>query len=233
MKFLRFILLFFVLAAWQQTVVAQEPVIVTKGSDSLQKVAIDSPLVKKDTGKWIPSPRTAAIRSALLPGLGQAYNKHYWKIPVVYTALGITGYIFIDNIKTYKEYRFAYSARYRAGLPGATFADSADYRTLKEIYKLIQPESIRSARDRFRQYVDYSVLFFIFFWGLNVVDATVDAHLQGFDISPDLSLQLKPGYSPLAQTNGVSLVLAIGKNDFKKKNRLAFIPFTNQLPQGR
>jgi hypothetical protein len=54
------------------------------------------------------------------------------------------------------------------------------------------------------------VLFILLFWGLNVVDATVDAHLKTFDIGPDLSLQLNPGYSPLANTNGLSLVLKIG-----------------------
>jgi len=54
-------------------------------------------------------------------------------------------------------------------------------------------------------------LFFILFWGLNVVDATVDAHLKAFDVSDDLSLQLKPGYSQMSNTAGISLVLNIGK----------------------
>jgi Family of unknown function (DUF5683) len=61
-----------------------------------------------------------------------------------------------------------------------------------------------------RQNVDYSVLFFIAFWGLNVIDAAVDAHLKTFDVSDGLSLQIKPGYSPMANTNGISLVLNIG-----------------------
>jgi len=153
-------------------------------------------------------PKVAAIRSAILPGWGQIYNKKYWKLPIVYGALGITGFIFIDNIKTYKEYRFAYAARYKAEqAPPAR--DSTDYFKLKQIYKLISPESIRAARNQFRQYVDYSVLFFLIFWGLNVVDATVDAHLRSFDVSPDLSLQIRPGHSEMAGTNGISLVLHI------------------------
>jgi hypothetical protein len=80
---------------------------------------------------------------------------------------------------------------------------------LKDLYKLISPESIRAARDRFRQYVDYSALLFIVFWGLNVVDAVVDAHLKSFDVSPDLSLQIKAGHSQMAGTDGISLVLHI------------------------
>lgn len=155
------------------------------------------------------SPRTAAIRSAILPGLGQIYNKKYWKLPIVYGALGVTGYIFVDNIKTYREYRFAYNARFKAAQLNATATDSADYYTLSHFYQTVSPEAIRAARNRFRKYIDYSVLFFVLFWGLNVVDATVDAHLKTFDVSPDLSLYIKPGHSELANTNGISIVLAV------------------------
>ena len=161
-----------------------------------------------DSANKAHSPRTAAIRSAILPGWGQIYNKKYWKLPIVYGGLGITGYIFFDNITTYREYRFAYSARYKAAAP---FYDSTDYRTLKNIYKIYSPESIRTARNKFRQYIDYSVLVFILLWGINVVDATVDAHLKSFDVSPDLSLHFRAGYSEVARTNGISLVLKIGK----------------------
>ena len=185
---------------------------VLQSADSLKTVtavidstAPDSSKVKKIR---VYNPGTAAFRSAVLPGWGQIYNKKYWKLPIVYAALGITGYIFIDNIKTYREYRHAYLVRYNATLPNS---DSAGYNDLKEIYKTISPESIRTARDRFRQYIDYSVLFFALFWGLNVVDAAVDAHLKSFDVSPDLSFRFKPGYSEMARTSGVSLVLAIGK----------------------
>lgn len=203
MKTLYTLLFFFITAnAYTQ----DQPVenVVAVKTDSLIK-----PL--PDTSKKVRvfNPKVAARRSALIPGWGQVYNKKYWKVPIVYTALGITGYIFFDNIKTYKEYKFAYAARIKAqsGIP----SDSADYKTLKDIYKVLSPGSIRTARDEFRRYVDYSALIFILFWGLNVVDATVDAHLKGFDVSPDLSLHLKAGYSDFAKTNGVSLVLTIGK----------------------
>lgn len=167
-------------------------------------------LVTKDTTTKKHSPKIAATRSAIFPGLGQIYNRKYWKLPIVYGALGATGYIFFDNLKTYKEYRFAYSARFKAAQPPPA-NDSTDYFKLENIYKVIQPESIRAARNKFRQYVDYSVIFFIIFWGLNIVDATVDAHLQSFDVSPNLSLSIKPGHSEIAGTNGISLVLHIGK----------------------
>ena len=184
--------------------------LISSKKDSLPVVINKPPDNAKDTALKKHSPKVAAIRSAIFPGLGQIYNKKYWKLPIVYGALGVTGFIFFDNLKTYKEYRFAYTARFKAAQP-PPFRDSADYLKLKNIYKIIQPESIRAARNKFRQYVDYSILVFILLWGLNVVDATVDAHLSSFDVSPNLSLSIKPGHSEMAGTNGISLVLNIGK----------------------
>jgi hypothetical protein len=202
-------LLFFLFILFAQSSIAQlKDISVTGKKDSIPVVTKKAIFNKYDSATKAHPPRAAALRSALLPGWGQIYNKKYWKLPIVYAALGITGYIFLDNIKTYREYRFAYSARYKAEQPPPA-QDSTDYFKLKELYKVISPESIRAARNKFRQYVDYSALFFIVFWGLNIVDATVDAHLKSFDVSPDLSLQIKAGHSEMAGTNGISLVLHI------------------------
>ena len=201
MKFFYLLIsLFFLSNAYSQ--VPAENSATIKDSSASKKSKTDT------TKKKVYNPKVAARRSALIPGWGQAYNKKYWKIPIVYGGLGVTGYIFVNNIKIYKEYKFAYSARVKAEPPTL---DSTDYNQLDNIYKVLSPNSIRSARDEFRRYVDYSALIFILLWGLNVVDAAVDAHLKNFDISPDLSLQLRPGYSDLAKTNGVSLVLKIGR----------------------
>ncbi len=151
------------------------------------------------------SPRIATYRSAILPGWGQYTNRKYWKIPIVYAALGATTYIFFRNKKQYKEARDAYTNAID-GDPSNDYLIPQPYFTIKD-----QPERIRTFRNQVRQNVDYTVLFFIAFWGLNVVDATVDAHLKTFDVSDDLSLQIKPGYSELANTNGISIVLHIGK----------------------
>ncbi|HMK19793.1 MAG TPA: DUF5683 domain-containing protein [Chitinophagaceae bacterium] len=203
MKFFYLLIsLFFLSNAYSQNVPAEKTVTI-KDSSASKKSKPDTTAKQK-----VYSPKVAARRSAIIPGWGQAYNKKYWKIPIIYGGLGVTGYIFVNNIKIYKEYKFAYSARIKAEPPDR---DSTDYDQLDPIYKVLSPNSIRSARDEFRRYVDYSALIFIILWGLNVVDAAVDAHLKNFDISPDLSLQLRPGYSELAQTSGVSLVLKIGK----------------------
>lgn len=149
------------------------------------------------------NPRIATYRSAILPGWGQYTNKKYWKIPIVYAALGTTTYIFFRNKKQYREARDSYTNAID-GNPANDYLIPQPYFTIKD-----QPERIKTFRNQVRQNLDYTVLFFIVFWGLNVVDATVDAHLKTFDVSDDLSLQIKPGYSKLANTNGISLVLKI------------------------
>jgi len=154
------------------------------------------------------SPRTAAIRSAIVPGLGQIYNKKYWKLPIVYGALGGCAGVFAYNFNNYKDTRFAYRVKYNMRV---NRTDSALFVQINPLLKPLDEESLRYYRDQFRRDIDYSVLFFMILWGLNVVDATVDAHLKSFDVGPDLSFQLKPGRSELAGTSGVSLVLKIGK----------------------
>jgi hypothetical protein len=159
----------------------------------------------KDTTAAKYNPNKAIIRSAIIPGWGQIYNKKYWKLPLVYGALGTTAYLFFRNLKQYKEAKNAYILASDT-FPGNDYLIPQPYYSVKD-----QPDRIRTFRNEVRQNVDYSVLFFIIFWGLNVADAAVDAHLKTFDVSENLSIEIKPGYSPMARTNGISLVLNIGK----------------------
>lgn len=161
---------------------------------------------KKDSLSQIHSPRKAAIRSAIIPGWGQAYNKKYWKIPLVYGAIGTAAGVFVYNVKYYRDFRFAYNAKYKASLPPGQ-RDTTDLARIRPNLAPLDQETLRYQRNEFRRSVDYSILAFILLWGLNVVDATVDAHFKSFDVSPDLALKLKGGKSQLAGTNGVSLVL--------------------------
>lgn len=166
------------------------------------------PMNKYDSAFAAHSPKKAAIRSAILPGWGQIYNKKYWKLPIVYGALGTSAGVFFFNLGNYQDTRFAYRVKYNMRV---NRTDSALYPKVKNHLKPLSEESLRFYRDQYRRDIDYSVLVFVLLWGLNVVDATVDAHLKSFDVSPDLSLQFKPGYSAMAKTSGLSLVLKIGK----------------------
>lgn len=160
------------------------------------------------------SPRKAAIRSAIIPGWGQVYVrkdldgsfvKKYWKLPIIYGAIGTTAGIFVYNLQWYRRTRFAYTT-----LVNKDTANFARIHPKLQSFVLGSDLSyLQYYRNEFRRDVDYSVLFFIIAWGLNVVDATVDAHLKSFDVSPDLSLRFKGGYSELGGTHGLSLVLLI------------------------
>jgi hypothetical protein len=153
------------------------------------------------------SPKIAAIRSALVPGLGQIYNKKYWKLPIVYGALGTCAGVFIYNLQWYKRTRYAYTTLATNDI--ANFPNV--HPKLQFLINRNDQSTLQYLRNQYRRDIDYSVLFFMLLWGLNVVDATVDAHLKSFDVSPDLSFQFKPGRSKLAGTNGLSVVLKIGK----------------------
>lgn len=146
------------------------------------------------------SPRKAALYSAVFPGLGQAYNREYWKMPLVYAAIGTCTYFFIDNMNTYKIFRDAYRLR-QDGNP--------DTNDTNKLTVGLDAESIKIYRDQFRQYVDYSVLFFILAYGLNIVDATVFAHLRNFDMSDDLSMRISPTLIN-NRTLGIGVNISIG-----------------------
>lgn len=168
-------------------------------------------LVPDTTPKKINGPRRAALRSAVLPGWGQATNKKYWKIPLVYGALGATAYAFNFNISQYKRVAYAY----RVLTLSITTKDTSQFKTvdtdLKPFIRAGAVNDLRNYRNTFRKDIDYSVLIFLFFWGLNVVDATVDAHLKGFNVSDDLSMKIKPGFNPGSRNMGLSLVVDIHK----------------------
>ena len=199
--------------------VAQEEEVL-RSADSLKTVTVDidssAPEGKKVKKVNVYDPRKAAIRSAILPGWGQVYNRKYWKVPIVYGALGTSAYVFFFNLNTYKDTRFAYRVKYNMRVNGT---DSTNYDRIPDYLKPISEGSLRSYRDSYRRDIDYSVIFFILLWGLNVVDAAVDSHLKSFDVSPDLSFRLKPGHSQMAGTTGLSFVVHIGK----QKNT-AFLP---------
>ena len=179
---------------------------VLKSADSLNTVTtvIDtSEDGKKKSKVRVYNPGKAALRSAIIPVWGQVYNKKYWKVPIIYAGLGITAGIFFYNLETYQDTRMAYTIR--------VTEDTARYDEIPDYLQPISTESLRYYRDSYRQAMDYSILVFILIWGLNVVDAAVDAHLKGFDVSPDLSLKFKPYYRPSAGTTGLSIVMNIGK----------------------
>lgn len=176
----------------------------TTDSMLVKSVIIEKSAVKE---KIPHDPKKATRRSLLIPGWGQAYNQQYWKIPVVYGALSIPTITFIYNNNVYKEARFAYDARIKATIDGGQ--DSTDYKTLDYKYQKADINSIQTLRNAARRDRDYSVLWFLVVWGLNVADATVFGHLKDFDVSNNLSMNIKPNFNSVTKTPGLSFTFKL------------------------
>lgn len=179
--------------------------ITTKDSAGVVKKDAAGPVVQPP----IHSPRKAALYSAVLPGLGQIYNREYWKLPLIYAALGITTGTYIFNMNKYRTYRDAYRIRMDGN------ADTKD-----AYVGLYSDAGLKYLRDGYREYVDYSVLVFVLAYGLNIVDATVFAHLRNFDMSDDLSFKITPTVIN-NQALGFCLKVNLGGSKKKSVNSLA------------
>ena len=126
-------------------------------------------------------PARSAFYSAVLPGLGQAYNKKYWKIPIVYGAIGTALYFYFDNDQIYDRYRYAYKRRL------AGFTDDEFYGP-NEVPFISQDALIRAQR-ALKRNKEVSMLITVGMYVLNIIDANVDAHLLQYNIDDNLSFQ--------------------------------------------
>lgn len=125
------------------------------------------------------SPSKAAFYSAIFPGGGQIYNKKYWKAPIVWAALGTSTYFYLDNNSEYKRYRRAFKQR-KAGLQ--------DEFTLDDGTEIISIDGLESAQKTLRGNRDLSILSTVLIYVLQIVEASVNAHLLQFDASDNLSV---------------------------------------------
>jgi hypothetical protein len=121
------------------------------------------------------SPKKAAILS-IVPGAGQVYTKKYWKIPIIYSALIASGYYINENNSEYKKYRDTYLNRMNGQSDNLSYTDS-ELITLKDYYK----------RNR-----EISIMLFSLTYILNIIDASVNAHLSEYEVNEDISLGIRP-----------------------------------------
>ena len=154
-----------------------------------------------------PNPRKAVLM-AIVPGLGQIYNRKYWKLPIVYGGLMGCMYAITWNNKNLSDYSTAYKdIMYDA----ATNPDDAtkwhtswQELTSRDPASLINDTNfqsqLKSRKDYFRRYRDLSIIIAVGVYALSIVDAYVDAQLFDFDISPDLSMRVEPVVSPKTTT---------------------------------
>ncbi len=151
------------------------------------------------------SPAKAAFYSAILPGLGQAYNKKYWKIPVVYAALGTGIYFYIDNNNEYNRYRDAFKNRL------AGFDDDEFWGTDSQGNALSSPQISNAALIRAQRTLsknrEISLLITIGIYVLNIIDANVDAHLLQFNVDKNLAFKPHFKFNELDATTNLGLTL--------------------------
>ena len=173
--------------------------VITAGPDSVQVQApVTQPLTMADStiqakegfflDRW-DRPAKAALFSAVIPGLGQAYNKAYWKIPIVYATGGVLGYFIISHNNNFQDLKTALLIR-NDGDP-TTIDQFNDHPTLGADYPR-GTANLRYNYDYFRRNRDLTILLSVLAYGLNVAEAYVHAHLKEFDVSDDLSMRLEP-----------------------------------------
>lgn len=185
---------FLLLIFWKATpLLGQQP-------DSLRIVpdssgVIDTALAAKSAkngvfyrflGKDYPNPRKAVLLGLVFPGGGQLYNKRWWKLPLVYGAIGTALGFEIANVREYRDARNNYKWA----------VDDDELTNPVGKFAGRDATTLRSYRDTFRRYVELSSVALGVVYLLSISEAYVDAHLKNFDVSEDLSLRLKPSLQP-------------------------------------
>ncbi|AWX43313.1 hypothetical protein HME9304_00301 [Flagellimonas maritima] len=155
------------------------------------------------------APSKAAFYSAIFPGLGQIYNKRYWKVPIVIGAIGTGIYVYSFNNTEYNRARDAFKRR-RAGFTDDEFYDLNNDNAVGAEPD-ISDEALQDAQESSQRDRDLSLLVTIALYVLNIVDANVDAHLKQFNVDENLSLDFKPflDVDPLSNRPNYGLALVV------------------------
>ena len=170
-------------------------------------IRVDARVTKVETNPLAPS--KAAFYSAVVPGLGQVYNKRYWKVPIVYAALGTGIYAYSYNNDQYNRFRSAFKRRL-AGFTDDEFYDLNDSGIVPGSPDF-SDQALQDAQERFQRDRDLALLITIALYVLNIIDANVDAHLKQFNVDEDLSLDMKPflEFNPVAGSPAYGMAFQI------------------------
>lgn len=166
--------------------------------------------LKQDTSSIVVlkhSPTKAALLSAVLPGMGQIYNRKYWKLPIIYAGMSISAYFLVYNQTNYKKYY--------EGL--VNYSNTRKPYSVQDLSLIKQwmfdqgrvDEALNFYTDQFRRNRDWSFIFLAGTYVLNILDAAVDAYLFDYDISDNLSVRVEPAMTnTLASRNAFGLKLS-------------------------
>lgn len=144
------------------------------------------------------SPKAATVKSVIIPGWGQLYNKKYWKIPIVYAGFATLGYFTKFNLSKYRTFKNAYILRIDNNPLTMDIFDMENMEST-EIYRYTN-DQLKSLRDSYRRQLELTLILTAGLYVLNIIDACVDAHLYDFNVSDDLSFQAYPLLIPSSNT---------------------------------
>nr|WP_293289940.1 DUF5683 domain-containing protein [Allomuricauda sp.] len=150
------------------------------------------------------APSKAAFYSAILPGLGQIYNKRYWKAPIVWGAMGTGIYVYSFNNTEYRRARNAFKRRL-AGFEDDEFFDlNGD-----GVGPDVSSEALQSAQENTQRDRDLALVITIALYALNIIDANVDSHLKQYNVSDDLAVDFNPVIDINPFTNDLNYGMAM------------------------
>jgi hypothetical protein len=163
-----------------QSVKAQD---LPRTNDEKIRVELQDTIVDDTDRRYVDhSPQKATLLSATLPGMGQIYNGKFWKVPIIYAGFGAIGYFVNFNNTNYQLFRRAYLAR----------VDGNPNTVPDERFEVYRTESLRSGMNFYRRNLEISYISAVALYVLNILDATVDAHLLDFDVGEDLTFNIRP-----------------------------------------
>ncbi len=187
-----FLLGILVMVAFRQTE-AQNVVFDTIGNTivTADTIVKEKQNAKNPKNKENHSPKKATIMSTCLPGLGQVYNRKWWKVPIVYAGLGGLGYLAYSNHSEYRSFLHAYEFK-TGDLPEGVNLSEHE----ADLANRYADSQLQTYKESYRRDFEFYTILTIAWYGLNILDACVDGHLYDYDISDDLSLSIDP-YRPM------------------------------------
>ncbi len=201
------LLLFPVLFSLAQEGQKESPTDSVLQNSKKQKIIVEGKVEKKPINPLAPS--KAAFYSAILPGLGQAYNKRYWKIPIVIGAIGVGIYAYEYNNDLYNRFRTAFKRR-KAGFIDDEFYD-VNGSGIDPGNPDLSDSALQDGQERYQRDRDLALFITLALYALNIIDANVDAHLKQFNVDDDLGLDIKPylEYNPIVGDANYGVALTI------------------------
>jgi len=186
----------------------EDTVKVTGGIDTVSVHRIDDLSLSLSKAPFKPDPKKAYLMAAIFPGVGQVYNRQYWKLPVVYGGFCRFLYAISWNSKNYSDYRNAYfdivldKERDPTGEHPENWSQSwqdfipANVDPAKYFTNTMFQSNLKSGKDFYRRNRDLSIILSIAFYLICVADSYVDAQMYDFDVSPDISFRFSPEIRP-------------------------------------